>query len=109
MHIDFVMCKKKLKGDPLETWKISQKKILNETFESATVPKNVKGGTICDFLTSIVLQNDRMSILKIVYDKNWTYICEKQLGLHVNKASILHGDFQFRIRIWMQAKLSANK
>ena len=24
---------------------------------SVTVPKNVKGGTLCDFLTSIVLQN----------------------------------------------------
>ena len=24
---------------------------------SLTVPKNVKGGTLCDFLTSIVLQN----------------------------------------------------
>ena len=24
---------------------------------SATVPKNVKGGTLCEFLTSIVLQN----------------------------------------------------
>ena len=24
---------------------------------SITVPKNVKGGTLCDFLTSIVLQN----------------------------------------------------
>ena len=26
-------------------------------FNSVTVPKNVKGGTNCDFLTSIVLQN----------------------------------------------------
>ena len=24
---------------------------------NVTVPKNVKGGTLCDFLTSIVLQN----------------------------------------------------
>ena len=24
---------------------------------SVTVPKNVKGGTLCEFLTSIVLQN----------------------------------------------------
>ena len=33
--------------------KISQKIFL----KSVTVPKNVKGGTLCDFLTSIVLQN----------------------------------------------------
>ena len=27
------------------------------SLNSVTVPKNVKGGTLCDFLTSIVLQN----------------------------------------------------
>ena len=34
------------------------KKILKMRFlNSVTVPKNVKGGTLCDFSTSIVLQN----------------------------------------------------
>ena len=38
---------------------------------SVTVPKNVKGGTLCDFLTSIVLQNI----------KNQSRICGKGVGL----------------------------
>ena len=50
---------KKIEGGTL--WrheKISRKKFLLMRFlNSVTVPKNVKGGTLCDFLTSIVLQN----------------------------------------------------
>ena len=45
--------KKKLKGGPFGDMKNFPKIFLN----SVTVPKNVKGGTLCDFLTSIVLQN----------------------------------------------------
>ena len=33
------------------------KKFLMRFLNSVTVPKNVKGGTLCYFLTSIVLQN----------------------------------------------------
>ena len=45
---------KKLKGSPLGT---SQKKFKMRSLNSVTVPKNVKGGTLWDFLTSIVLQD----------------------------------------------------
>ena len=45
---------KKLKGGHE---KISQKNFLMIFLNSVTVPKNVKGGTLCNFLTSIVLQN----------------------------------------------------
>ena len=48
---------KKIKGDPWEIFKISEKKIKMRFLNSVTVPKNVKGGTLWDFLTSIVLQN----------------------------------------------------
>ena len=47
---------KKIEGGAL--WgleKISQKKF--QKFLSVTVPKNVKGGALWNFLTSIVLQN----------------------------------------------------
>ena len=37
--------------------KISKKNIYMRFLNSVTVPKNVKGGTLCNFLTSIVLQN----------------------------------------------------
>ena len=37
--------------------KFPKKKFLMRFLNSVTVPKNVKGGTLCDFLTSIVLQN----------------------------------------------------
>ena len=37
--------------------KNSEKNFQNEIFEHVTVPKNVNGGTLWDFLTSIVLQN----------------------------------------------------
>ena len=49
---------KKIEGGTL--WgheKISQKFLKMRFLNSVTVPKNVKGGTLCDFLTSIVLQN----------------------------------------------------
>ena len=49
---------KKIEGGTL--WrheKISQKIFLMRFLNSVTVPKNVKGGTLCNFLTSIVLQN----------------------------------------------------
>ena len=45
---------KNLKGDRLGTRKNFPK---NEIFEQCHSPKNVKGGTLWDFLTSIVLQN----------------------------------------------------
>ena len=49
--------KKKIEGRTL--WgheKISQKNFLMRFLNSVTVAKNVKGGTLCDFLTSLVLQ-----------------------------------------------------
>ena len=49
---------KKIEGETL--WrheKISQINFLLRFLNSVTVPKNVKGGTLCEFLTSIVLQN----------------------------------------------------
>ena len=48
---------KKLKGGPFGDMKKFPKKNLMRFLNSVTVPKNVKGGTLCDFLTSIVLQN----------------------------------------------------
>ena len=52
-------CKKfenKLKGGPFGDMKNFPKKIFLMRFlNSVTVPKNVKGGTLCNFLTSIVL------------------------------------------------------
>ena len=49
---------KKLKGGPFGDMKKFPKKIFLMRFlNSVTVPKNVKRGTLCDFLTSIVLQN----------------------------------------------------
>ena len=49
---------KKIEGGAL--WgleKISQKNLKMRFLNSVTVPKNVKGGTFWDFLTSFVLQN----------------------------------------------------
>ena len=46
-----------MKGGPFGDMKEFPKKILMRFLNSVTVPKNVKGGTLCDFLTSIVLQN----------------------------------------------------
>ena len=49
---------KKLKGGPFGDMKKFPEKFFKTRFlNSVTVPKNVKGGTLCDFLTSIVLQN----------------------------------------------------
>ena len=65
------------------------KNFLMRFLNSVTVPKNVKGGTLCDFLTSIVLQNikkklkggpfgEKISIQKvsksrIVPKKSWDF------------------------------------
>ena len=47
-----------MKGGPFgDMKKIPKKNFLMRFLNSVTVPKNVKGGTLCDFLTSIVLQN----------------------------------------------------
>ena len=48
---------KKLKGDPLETLKKS-KKLKIEIFEQGHSAENSERGTLLDFLTSIVLQNN---------------------------------------------------
>ena len=49
---------KKNEGEPFGDLKKFPKKIFKMRFlNSVTVPKNVKGGTLWDFLTSIVLQN----------------------------------------------------
>ena len=49
---------KKLKGGPFgDMKKFPKKTFLMRFLNSVTVPKNVKGGTLCNFLTSIVLQN----------------------------------------------------
>ena len=46
-----------MKGGPFGDMKKFPKIFLMRFLNSVTVPKNVKGGTLCDFLTSIVLQN----------------------------------------------------
>ena len=47
-----------MKGGPFgDMKKFPKKKFLMRFLNSVTVPKNVKGGTLCNFLTSIVLQN----------------------------------------------------
>ena len=48
---------KKLKGGPFGDMKKFPKNFFMRFLNSVTVAKNVKGGTLCDFLTSIVLQN----------------------------------------------------
>ena len=45
---------KKIEGGPLETSKSFRKK--NENFNSLIVPKNLKDGTLWDFLTFVLLQ-----------------------------------------------------
>ena len=47
----------KNEGEPFGDLKKFPKKILMRFLNSVTVPKNVKGGALWDFLTSIVLQN----------------------------------------------------
>ena len=47
---------KKMRGDPLKTLKNSQKKSKIEIFERCHSAKNVKGGTLWDILTFILLQ-----------------------------------------------------
>ena len=49
----FAKLQKKLKGDPLKTLKNFRK---NE-FNSLTVPKNLREGTLWDFLILVLLQN----------------------------------------------------
>ena len=50
--------KKKLKGGPFGGMKKFHRKIFKMRFlNSVTVSKNVKGGTLCNLLTPIVLQN----------------------------------------------------
>ena len=48
---------KKIEGGPFGDFKNFPKKIKMRFLNSVTVPKNVKGGTLRDILTSIVLQN----------------------------------------------------
>ena len=48
---------KKLKGDPLDTLKKFEKNFKVEIFEQCHSAENSKRGDLCDFLTSIVLQN----------------------------------------------------
>ena len=51
-----------MKGGPFGDMKKFLKKFFSMRFlNSVTVPKNVKGGTLCDFLTSIVLQNIKLN------------------------------------------------
>ena len=53
-------CKKfkKIEGGPFgDMKKFPKKNFLMRFLNSVTVPKNVEGGTLCEFLTSIVLQN----------------------------------------------------
>ena len=47
-----------MKGGPFgDMKKFPKKKFFNEIFEQCHSAENVKGGTLRDFLTSIVLQN----------------------------------------------------
>ena len=49
---------KKIEGGTLWGYKKISRNFFKMRFlNSVTVPKNVKRGTLCDFLTSIVLQN----------------------------------------------------
>ena len=48
---------KKLKGGPFGGMKKFPKKIFNEIFEQCHSAEKCKRGTLCEFLTSIVLQN----------------------------------------------------
>ena len=48
---------KKMKGGPFGDMKIFPKKFFNEIFEQCHSAEKCKRGTLCDFLTCIVLQN----------------------------------------------------
>ena len=49
---------KKMQGNPLESLKNFRKKYKKQRiFNSLIVPKNLKEGTLCDFLTFVLLQN----------------------------------------------------
>ena len=64
-----------MKGGPFGNMKKFPKIFLMRFLNRVTVPKNVKGGTLCDVLTSIVLQN----IKKIEGGTLW--------GKHFNRKS----------------------
>ena len=49
--------KKKLKGGPFGDMKKFPKNFFNEIFEQCHSAEKCKRGALCDFLTSIVLQN----------------------------------------------------
>ena len=58
VKLQLVAKNEKNEGGPLGDMKKFPKNFFKMRFlNSVTVPKNVKGGTLCDFLTSIVLQN----------------------------------------------------
>ena len=51
---------------------------------SVTVPKNVKGGTLCRFLTSIVLQNietNEGGLFGAIQKVSKSFIVPKKVGL----------------------------
>ena len=61
-----------MKGGPFGDMKKFPKKNFSMRFlNSVTVPKNVKGGTLCDFLTSIVLQNIKKIEGGTLWEKNF--------------------------------------
>ena len=75
---------KKLKGGPFgEMKKFPKKNFLMRFLNSVTVPENVKGGTLCDFLTSIVLQNIETNEGGTLWcnPKNFKKKCWKKVGL----------------------------
>ena len=57
MKLQLVAKFEKIEGDTWEIFKYFRKKYLNEIFEQYHSAENVTGGTLWDFLRSIVLQN----------------------------------------------------
>ena len=59
-----------MKGGPFGDMKKFPKNFLMRFLNSVTVPKNVKGGTLCDFLTFILLQNIKKNEGGTLWGKN---------------------------------------
>ena len=76
-----------MKGGPFGDMKKFPKNFLMRFLNSVTVPKNVKGGTLCDCLTSIVLQNIKKNEGGALWGKTFdpksfkkSHSSEKKLG-----------------------------
>ena len=76
--------------------KFPKKNFLMRFLNSVTVPKNVKGGTLCDFLTSIVLQN----IKKIKGGTLWGKIFNPKSFKKSHSSEKKWGIFSVISRLW---------